>query len=132
VAARHLQQFGYLPTVYYPKPQNSELFLAQVNQVNACGIPIVHQKQNLLDFEIIIDAIFGFSFSGTSIREPFADIIKDLKSLTETRAKDSLTPCLISVDTPSGWHVENGNVLDTFETDMLISLTAPKVCSIYH
>ena len=46
--------------------------------------------------------------------------------------RTSLTPCLVSIDTPSGWHVENGNVLDTFEADMLISLTAPKVCSIYH
>ena len=27
VAARHLQQFGYLPTILYPKPQAKELFL---------------------------------------------------------------------------------------------------------
>ena len=38
----------------------------------------------------------------------------------------------MSVDTPSGWHVEKGNVHDTFEADMLVSLTAPKVSAIYH
>ena len=32
VAARHLQQFGYIPTLYYPKPQlTKSLFSSQVN-----------------------------------------------------------------------------------------------------
>ena len=32
VAARHLAQFGYKPTIYYPKPQLSkDLFKSQVN-----------------------------------------------------------------------------------------------------
>jgi len=34
-----------------------------------------------------------------------------------------------SIDVPSGWHVEKGNVNNTFEPDLLISLTAPKECA---
>ena len=36
------------------------------------------------------------------------------------------------MDIPSGWHVENGNTLDTFNADCLISLTAPKASAIHH
>ena len=45
---------------------------------------------------------------------------------------EKATPRIVSVDIPSGWHVENGNTLDTFEADMLISLTAPKASAIHH
>jgi NAD(P)H-hydrate epimerase len=36
---------------------------------------------------------------------------------------------IISIDIPSGWDVEKGNVNDTFVPDMLISLQAPKLCA---
>ena len=39
---------------------------------------------------------------------------------------------MVSVDIPSGWDVNLGNTMDTFNTDMLISLTAPKKCAIFH
>ena len=80
-------------------------------------------------YDIIIDAIFGFSFSG-EIREPFKTIIYDLKEIQEKRATE--IPMIISVDTPSGWDVEKGNVHETFTADMLVSLTAPKISAVYH
>jgi len=33
---------------------------------------------------------------------------------------------MVSIDMPSGWDVEGGNVKDTLDPDCLISLTAPK------
>ena len=42
VAARHLQQFGYLPSVFYPKPQTHKpLFSSLVNQCKSAGIPVI-------------------------------------------------------------------------------------------
>jgi len=51
--------------------------------------------------------------------------------LKKLRAAES-GPAFVSIDVPSGWHVENGNVLDTFDTDMLISMTTPKKCAVFH
>jgi NAD(P)H-hydrate epimerase len=63
----------------------------------------------------------GFSFTGTTIREPFGAAITALAS---TR-----TPVL-SVDAPSAWDVERGPPAEgpaaAFRPAALISLTAPK------
>ena len=48
--------------------------------------------------DLILDAIFGFSFKG-DIREPFLTIIQKLK--------ESKLP-VVSVDIPSGWNVDTG------------------------
>ncbi|KAJ1336068.1 NAD(P)H-hydrate epimerase [Microdochium nivale] len=68
----------------------------------------------------IVDAIFGFSFSG-EVREPFPAVIK---ALEETRRP------VTSVDAPSSWSIESGppgsGVGSKFMPDFLISLTAPK------
>ncbi len=36
---------------------------------------------------------------------------------------------VVSVDIPSGWDVERGNISNTFVPHMLVSLTLPKICS---
>ena len=54
-------------------------------------------------YDIVVDAMFGFSFSG-EIREPFKTIIYDLKEIKEKRTSN--IPLIVSVDTPSGWDVE--------------------------
>jgi NAD(P)H-hydrate epimerase len=39
-------------------------------------------------------------------------------------------PAIVSVDIPSGWHVENGPVGgSSIAPDMLVSLTAPKLAA---
>jgi NAD(P)H-hydrate epimerase len=63
----------------------------------------------------IIDAIFGFSFSG-EVREPFPKVIEALAS--------TKIPVL-AVDAPSSWDIEEGPRED-FMPPALISLTAPK------
>lgn len=67
--------------------------------------------------DVILDAIFGFSFK-PPVRVPFDEI---LPILNETRIP------IVSVDIPSGWHVEQGNVFGIgLRPNVLISLTAPK------
>lgn len=71
-------------------------------------------------YDLILDGIFGFSFSGV-IRPPFDTVIATLKACQ--------TP-IVSIDIPSGWHVEDGNESGVgLEPNMLISLTAPKLCA---
>ncbi|CAK7201633.1 hypothetical protein SEUCBS139899_004342 [Sporothrix eucalyptigena] len=68
----------------------------------------------------VVDAIFGFSFSG-EVREPFPAVIK---ALEETRVP------VTSVDAPSSWNIEYGppksGVGSNFHPMALVSLTAPK------
>ena len=87
-------------------------------------------KDALKSTDVILDAIFGFSFS-PPLRAPFDAILPVLA--------DSGLP-IVSVDIPSGWDVEDGRVpiiiedADGKETtflgltpEVLISLTAPKL-----
>jgi NAD(P)H-hydrate epimerase len=67
--------------------------------------------------DVILDAIFGFSFKGP-IRAPFDSALPMLSA--------SGLP-IVSVDIPSGWDVEAGNDAGFgLNPDVLVSLTAPK------
>ena len=87
-------------------------------------IPIISPSNNIQELhkilhfsDVILDAIFGFSFK-PPIRPPFDEILPILNS--------ARLP-IVSVDIPSGWDVENGNVLGVgIRPNVLISLTAPK------
>jgi NAD(P)H-hydrate epimerase len=67
--------------------------------------------------DVILDAIFGFSFK-PPVRAPFDNALPLLS--------ESNLP-IVSVDIPSGWDVERGNAEGVgLEPDVLVSLTAPK------
>lgn len=66
--------------------------------------------------DLIIDAIFGFPFKG-DLRSPYKDF---LPSLTKFQQK------IFSVDVPSGWDANEGNVHNLFTPNWLISLGMPK------
>jgi NAD(P)H-hydrate epimerase len=71
----------------------------------------------LASSDVIMDAIFGFSFKGP-IRSPFDNV---LTLLTESGLP------IVSVDIPSGWDVEKGNIDGIgLQPNVLLSLTAPK------
>jgi len=74
-------------------------------------------EDGLRDANLVVDAIFGFSFSG-EVRQPF------------TMAIDALTRTslpIVSIDIPSAWDVEKGDVSGNgLRPTMLVSLTAPK------
>jgi len=125
VCARHLKLFGYRPTIFSPKKPNKQLFHNLTNQCEKMDIPflsylpsdaqLIHDSYNL-----IIDALFGFSFKGPA-RPEFATILQQV-------VKCGLP--VVSIDVPSGWDVENGDPEGTgIAPEMLISLTAPKLCA---
>ncbi|CAB4420846.1 unnamed protein product [Rhizophagus irregularis] len=126
VAARHLFHFGYKPNIFYPKQSKKELYERLVIQCQSLEIPIVTELSNSSltnDNDLIVDALFGFSFTG-EIRPPFDEVIQKLKVTN--------IPPIVSVDIPSGWDVEKGNVNNHgLKPSMLISLTAPKLCANY-
>lgn len=128
VAARHLHHFGYTPTICYPKPTNKPLYNGLVTQCESLAITFVSADELLHGspmsecFDLVLDSLFGFSFSGAP-RPPFDAVLHAL-------APTSHPPPIVSVDIPSGWDVEKGDVNGTgLRPDMLVSLTAPKLCA---
>ncbi|KAL5521026.1 hypothetical protein ACEPAG_8948 [Sanghuangporus baumii] len=141
VAARHLAQFGYKPTLYMPKPGNKDIYRRLQIQCNNMLIPSLPSTTNelfqaLSVSDVILDAIFGFSFS-PPVRAPF-DVVLPLLA-------KSGKP-IVSVDIPSGWDVEKGKIpfsvkkiegesevkeeettFEGLEPNVLVSLTAPKL-----
>jgi NAD(P)H-hydrate epimerase len=125
VCARHLKLFGYQPWIVYPKRTDKELYKNLVRQCEKMDIEILDRMplilNNELNFDLIVDAIFGFGFSG-DIRQPFGDILQQLKQLETSMP-------IVSIDVPSGWNVENGPTNDQcLQPECVISLTAPKLC----
>ncbi len=121
VCARHLKLFGYDPLIVYPKRTDKELYKNLVNQCEKMDIQVMEKIPSDLQIHLIIDAIFGFGFSG-EIREPFGQILKQIKQLEKTIP-------VISIDVPSGWDVEKGQINnESIQPECVISLTAPKNC----
>jgi NAD(P)H-hydrate epimerase len=129
VAARHLFFFNHYDcTIVSPKRSNKQHFVNLVHQCEDVGIPFLEEMpsmEELETYDAIVDSIFGFSFKGEP-REPFATVMKQMIQAQQTY--DNLK--VISVDVPSGWNVDEGDVAKTgFVPDMLVSLTTPKMCS---
>ncbi|TYI83335.1 hypothetical protein E1A91_D05G286800v1 [Gossypium mustelinum] len=100
VAARHLYHFGYKPFVCYPKRTQKPLYSGLVTQLESLSIPFL------------------------SVDELPMDLSKDFDILVDAMFGFSFH------DIPSGWHVEEGDVGgDGIKPDMLVSLTAPKLCA---
>ncbi|CAN8100503.1 unnamed protein product [Discula destructiva] len=121
VAARHLFQYGYRPTIYYPKRSKNELYHRLAKQLEDLDIAFTDDFPAAMEStDHIVDAVFGFSFSG-EVREPFPAVIQ---AMEETKLP------VTSVDAPSSWNIEDGppkqGLGSTFQPAALISLTAPK------
>jgi NAD(P)H-hydrate epimerase len=95
-----------------------------VQQTVNLEIPFVESVdvKGLEEYQLVVDAIFGFSFKG-DLRAPFDSLIATLSQ--------SKLP-LVSVDVPSGWDVEKGDTSNTgLRPETLISLGAPKACALH-
>ncbi|CAB0014128.1 unnamed protein product [Nesidiocoris tenuis] len=123
VCARHLKLYGYLPTVLYPKQPENELYQRLSHQCRSNDIPVLSKIDECPDvdkhFDLIVDALFGFSFK-PPVRPLFLPIVERMRS-------SKLPIC--SIDIPSGWDVEKGKPDDGIEPELLVSLTAPKMCA---
>lgn len=72
-------------------------------------------------FDAVVDSMFGFGTTGP-LRAPFDEMLRTLAACVSAP--------VLSVDIPSGWDVEAGDVHRTgFVPEALISLTAPKRCA---
>ncbi|KRZ39999.1 NAD(P)H-hydrate epimerase, partial [Trichinella pseudospiralis] len=114
---------NYQPHVVYPTNPRSTLMSRLLTQVKGFRIPVSDSLEgiNMNTFHLIIDAIFGFSFKPPA-KEPYKTILQQI-------AKFNSMP-LVSIDIPSGWHVEQGPMdEDALQPNCLISLTAPKQCA---
>ncbi|KAK3186151.1 hypothetical protein K4F52_005141 [Lecanicillium sp. MT-2017a] len=121
VAARHLFHYGYQPTIFYPKRSKNELYQRLAKQLEDLDVPFINDFVTAVGHaDHIIDAVFGFSFSG-EVREPFPNVIS---ALQQTKVP------VTSVDAPSSWDIENGppksGLGSDFMPTVLVSLTAPK------
>lgn len=142
VCARHLVLFGYKPVVVCPKPGKGQLYQNLLTQCKKFQIDIMDQvpAQPLDSFgNLIVDSVFGFSFKPPNRNPDFAKLL----NLMHQSSKQQGSIPLVSVDIPSGWHVEIGpeNIdrdqadvdqsmkIPALEPDCLISLTAPKMCA---
>ena len=128
VASRYLKEFGNDVEIYYPKkntknPLYTRLIAQCENYEIKINEKILEKKEDYEKIfeqcDIILDALFGFSFKG-EIREPFKTIIDAMKKFENK---------IISVDIPSGFDIDKGNIFDTFVPKGLVSLTLPKLCS---
>ncbi|KAH8110220.1 YjeF N-terminal domain-like protein [Phellopilus nigrolimitatus] len=143
VAARHLCQFGYKPTLFMPKPGKKDIYKRLQAQCSNMSIPTLSSTSSsetlptlsdaLLTSDVVLDAIFGFSFA-PPVRAPFDTVLPLVAA--------SGLP-IVSVDIPSGWDVEKGKIpfavkdvkgqgdkettFEGLEPDVLVSLTAPKL-----
>ena len=128
VASRFLKEFGNEVDILYPKRNTkNELYKRLVIQCENYEINMMEKTFETIDeyekmfekYDFIVDALFGFSFKG-EIRQPFKTIIEAMKKFESK---------IISVDIPSGFDINNGNIFNTFVPKGLISLTLPKLCS---
>lgn len=122
VASRHLSLYGYKPTIYCPKRSNGVLYERLHTQLINLKTPYVATADISAAFaaaDIIIDALFGFSFK-PPVRPSFQPVM-DLLCKTDKE--------VLSVDVPSSWDVDEGPKGSTFNPQYLISLTAPKSCA---
>jgi len=127
VMARHLltRQHNWHVEVLAPKVKDHPPFNGLLQQMHALSIP-VHDSldsTNLTSFDVVVDAVFGFSFASAP-REPFKSIIDSL---------DSCPSSLMSIDVPSGWPVDGGQPAEgipALQPSVLCSMSAPKLCSL--
>jgi hydroxyethylthiazole kinase-like uncharacterized protein yjeF len=137
VAARHLHHFGGAVTVVYPKNTSDQQphYANLVQQCRDLHIPVLaempHDDDEVLgSYAVIVDAIFGFSFRGEP-RPPFDAILRTIIRAAKGRA------ITVAVDVPSGWPVDGFDTTTTehgqdplyWMPDVLVSLTAPKLCA---
>lgn len=141
VCARHLKLFGYSPVVICLKPGKTQLYQNLLTQCHKFQIDILDQVPTIpLDNigNLLIDSIFGFSFKPPNGDQNLAKLLNLIHRFSEQLP-------LVSVDIPSGWHVESGDSniendqvnieqglrIPALKPDCLISLTAPKLCARY-
>ena len=114
-------------------------YVRLVQQCSTCGVRFIDVEEAVAMMQetqtskrgLLIDCVFGFSFHG-SPRSPYDSLIDGMAR------RDSLKWQCVSCDIPSGWQVDTAPDQSTdsdtttamLYPDVLVSLTAPKLCAI--
>ncbi|KAM8962020.1 yjeF N-terminal domain-containing protein 3 [Pelodytes ibericus] len=127
VCARHLRTYDYEPTIFYPKRSLDTLYKDFTIQCEKMDIPFLSylptEVQLINDaYNLVVDALLGIEAEPGEVKEPCASILGTLKQIRIP---------IISLDVPSGWDVEIGTP-DGITPDVLISLMAPKKCTLHY
>eukprot|EP00741_Cyanophora_paradoxa_P012513 tig00020610_g12091.t1 len=87
--------------IVYPKRTAKPLYANLVVTCESLGIPVLDALPADFEaaFDVVVDAIFGFSFMSGGVRPPFDAI---LAALARTKLP------VASIDVPSGWDLEKG------------------------
>lgn len=97
----------------YPDEEFSLMAKKEMEKIVKIGIKITNQKSQIRNYDLIIDALFGFSLKGNP-RPPADKIIEQIIC--------SRTPVL-SVDVPSGLDVHDGSIgQPTIKADYTVAL----------
>jgi len=125
VCARHLVLLGYQASLFWVQHKDNSLYQSLYVQCQKSDVQIIEQMPSLdsinKDYSVVVDAVFGFSFR-PPVRQAYQPV---LRALAET------TVPVLSIDVPSGWHVEEGPTGEGphLTSHTLVSLTAPKLCA---
>eukprot|EP00040_Diaphanoeca_grandis_P022768 m.123015 g.123015 ORF g.123015 m.123015 type:complete len:241 (-) comp28955_c0_seq1:1783-2505(-) len=112
--------------IVYPKTSRSSYVQTLKEQSEIFGVRVLDKMPTKSDikqgYNLILDAVFGFSFDVSSgIRAPFDEILETMW----TCGVD-----VVALDIPSGWSVNDGpiNAASTWVPNCVVSLTIPKKC----
>jgi NAD(P)H-hydrate repair Nnr-like enzyme with NAD(P)H-hydrate epimerase domain len=130
VTGRHLLAAGIAVTLWLGKPPQQQ-FEPLISQFRAFGGTVVigpeYVAQPLSPRPLlVIDALFGFSFKGPTVREPYRQMLVIQEQFQRAGSK------VVAVDVPSGWPVDAVSAADLEHCvsrvvpDCVISLTAAK------
>ncbi|MES1912376.1 MAG: hypothetical protein MHM6MM_004661 [Cercozoa sp. M6MM] len=125
VCARHLSHMGYECELVCPAHTDfNERMQRLVLQCRQLDVPLHSRLPELEDKAVIVDAMLGFGFK-PPLKGVYFDLVQQMKS------RDRTKHTLVSVDVPTGWHVEQGPVdsASALDPDVLVSLSAPKLCA---
>lgn len=121
VIANLLKQYGCSATIVLadkePKIAEPKMYLEQAVKN---GVKVMHFTDYMLDFDIIIDCIFGIGFHGEP-KSPFAEVFN---AVNESSAK------VVSIDTPSGVDATDGSVVNAVKADYTIAISTLKYAHI--
>lgn len=127
VAARHLCLYGREVHVWTSPGDIPDLNVQLLRQAEYCGVSVLSKLPQHVDsqYAVVVDALCGFGY-----RPPARE---ELLPALHLMADSSVPVC--SVDVPSGWDVDKGDVSSREQgggvrPDMLVSLSAPKLCAL--
>eukprot|EP00921_Rhytidocystis_pertsovi_P016176 GHVQ01025541.1.p1 GENE.GHVQ01025541.1~~GHVQ01025541.1.p1 ORF type:complete len:169 (-),score=20.11 GHVQ01025541.1:307-813(-) len=127
-----MAHFGYNVSVLYPPLRPTRpLYERLLKQLEHHSVRIISDATECLgsitEFDLVVDAMFGFSFRGP-LRDPYDKLVQALVDLLTSQQPSPVV--VVSVDVPSGWNVDTGppQAGPVLYPDMNVSLTAPKAC----